>query len=266
MASKPLFTREQEHFVLENYRGISSAELAERVNERFDSSFTVKQMQCWKHSNGLSSGYRYRSDHNRVFTREQETFIRKYHRGISTAELSALIEKEFGLRISGERLRIWFRNHGLRNGYDARFKKGGTPFNKGKRNPGKVNSGCFRRGNVPYNHLTVGSEVVTTDGYKQTKIAEPNVWKMTHHLVWESANGAVPKGHVVIFADGNPLNCELGNLVLVSRNELVRMNQMHLPRTSREITESSLLTARLKIASAAAKKRMKKKEGHPEQE
>ena len=59
------------------------------------------------------------------------------------------------------------------------------------------------------------------------KIAEPNEWKMLHAYIWEHKHGKIPKGYCVIFKDKNTLNMSLDNLMLVSRNELVRLNQKY---------------------------------------
>lgn len=42
-------------------------------------------------------------------------------------------------------------------------------------------------------------------------------WILKHHLVWEKANGKIPKDHIIIFLDGNTLNCELSNLRCVDK-------------------------------------------------
>lgn len=52
-----LFNQEQIRFILENYKGVSTKVLAERLNKKFDTNFTYKQMQAFKSNNGLSSGY-----------------------------------------------------------------------------------------------------------------------------------------------------------------------------------------------------------------
>ncbi|KAA0944169.1 HNH endonuclease [Sporosarcina sp. ANT_H38] len=47
-------------------------------------------------------------------------------------------------------------------------------------------------------------------------------------LIWKNAYGPIPNGHVVIFGDGNQCNCELNNLVLVSRRILSVLNGRNL--------------------------------------
>lgn len=63
--------------------------------------------------------------------------------------------------------------------------------------------------------------------YMRIKIAEPNKWQMLHAYIWEHKHGEIPKGHCVIFKDKNTLNTRLDNLMLISRVELVRLNQKY---------------------------------------
>ena len=43
-------------------------------------------------------------------------------------------------------------------------------------------------------------------------------WRPKSYVVWEAANGPVPEGHVLIFLDGNGLNCDLSNIMCVSND------------------------------------------------
>ncbi len=52
-----------------------------------------------------------------------------------------------------------------------------------------------------------------------------------HVLVWEAAHGPVPKGHAVVFRDGDRANIRLDNLDLVTRRALMLRNTVHaLPK------------------------------------
>ena len=62
-------------------------------------------------------------------------------------------------------------------------------------------------------------------------------------LVWERENGPVPKGHVVIFGDRNRRNFEINNLILVSRKQLVRLNQNNLIQNDAELTKTGVIVA-----------------------
>jgi len=62
-------------------------------------------------------------------------------------------------------------------------------------------------------------------------------------LIWERHNGPVPPGHVVIFGDGNRRNFDPGNLLLVSRKQLVRLNQRGLIQNNAELTKMGIIIA-----------------------
>jgi len=62
----------------------------------------------------------------------------------------------------------------------------------------------------------IGTESIRRK-YIWVKVAEPNVWRMKHHLIWEAAFGPIPKGYLVIFADRDKSNFKLDNLIMISR-------------------------------------------------
>jgi len=55
----------------------------------------------------------------------------------------------------------------------------------------------------------------------------------------------VPKGHVVAFVDGNPKNCALDNLMLLTRTELLYLNQYGYKEQPDELKPSVLALVRL---------------------
>jgi hypothetical protein len=113
-------------------------------------------------------------------------------------------------------------------GKATRFKKGNKPVNKGNRMPSEAYAKCqatmFKKGNKPHNYNPIGTEKTTEDGYIKVKTNDPNVWEFKHRLVWEQANGPIPKGFNVQFKDKNRANVELQNLYLISRAEQIDQN------------------------------------------
>ena len=94
--------------------------------------------------------------------------------------------------------------------------------------------------------MPIGSERVNADGYVDIKIQDGQQrknWKGKHILVWEDHNGPVPQGHAVIFGDRNPRNFEMDNLLLVSRKQLVRMNQRGLIQDDAQLTKTGIIIA-----------------------
>lgn len=117
-------------------------------------------------------------------------------------------------------------------GAGTRFKKGHETWNKGMKGldlGGKETQ--FKPGQKPHNTKPIGSARLSKEGYLQWKITEtgypPKDWIGVHILIWEEHHGPVPAGHAVAFKDGDKRNIVIGNLELVSRQELMRRNSYH---------------------------------------
>jgi len=54
--------------------------------------------------------------------------------------------------------------------------------------------------------------------YKYIRISESN-WVPLHRYIWEKANGKIPKDKVLIFINGDQMDCRLENLKLISKAE-----------------------------------------------
>lgn len=85
--------------------------------------------------------------------------------------------------------------------------------------------GNFERGIVPTNKAPVGTVRIRTRhgrGGQQrayVKVAEPNVWRLRAHVIWEAANGPLPAGVDVHHINRDKLDDRIENLELLSRAE-----------------------------------------------
>ena len=129
----------------------------------------------------------------------------------------------------------------------GRFIKGHTPWNKGLKGTTGFSPTRFKTGDRPANWMPVGTERIV-EGYIEVKIGEPRTWRSKHRIIWERKHGPVPGGHVVIFADGNPRNFRLDNLLLVTRGELATLNRWGLIFPDAKLTLAGLQIARIKQA------------------
>ena len=131
------------------------------------------------------------------------------------------------------------------------FKPGHTPHNKGKQMDAeiyeKVAPTMFKKGNKPHNTKPNGTINIRADKtgrlYQYIKIKDCQ-WELLQRHVWTQANGEIPPGSVVIFLDGNYLNCELNNLQVISRRENMARNTIQ--RYPAELQEVMKLTCKLK--------------------
>lgn len=200
----------------------------------------------------------------RLFTPEQEEFIRSNVKGIGNEELTNMVNAQFGLNITKKQMKRWKSNHHVSSGLTGRYEKGHVPNNKGKKMSkeqyGKCKGTMFKKGNIPHNHRPIGSERINVYGYTEVKVAEPNKWRPKHQVVWEREHGPIPKQHVIIFADRNIQNFDLDNLVCISRRELVRLNNTQMFSNNKEITQAYIGIVKLQNAITERKKSRKKGE------
>ncbi|MFA9413312.1 HNH endonuclease signature motif containing protein [Streptococcus sp. E29BA] len=212
-------------------------EVTTLVNGRFGTTYSKVQIAGVCKRLGLSSG---KHTHGRSLTKEQHEFLVAINNGRTAKEVAELLNAEFGLSWSAERVKNYRGNHKLKSGLTGQFSKGHVPANKGKKYPGMRNSGQFKKGDKPASYLPVGTINYTTDGYPKIKVAEPNVWEYLHRQTWEKHHGPVPKGYSVVFLDGDKSNWDITNLACLSRSEVVRMNQMHLITDNPELTKAGI--------------------------
>lgn len=117
----------------------------------------------------------------------------------------------------------------------SRFKPGHKTWNAGMTGwqaPG-VEHTQFKPGNRPHTWVPVGTYRLNHDGQLEQKVGEakgsPGLrWHSVARLVWEAANGPMPKGHIVIFRPGQRTAVleliTLDRLECISRAEHARRN------------------------------------------
>ena len=144
-------------------------------------------------------------------------------------------------------------------GVAFRFPKGHVPANKGVKGisyPG-MEATQFKKGEMsPHSkamYKPIGSHRINTkDGYLERKMTDglhgALRWKAVHRIVWEEANGPIPKGFVVRFRPGMK-TLELGDITvdrleMISMAENMRRNTIHnLPPALKQVIQ---LTGALK--------------------
>ena len=120
------------------------------------------------------------------------------------------------------------------------FKKGHTPFNKGKKwehfmsEEGMRNSAKTQFSGEPHNTRPPGYEMLRTADkkgrrYWWIKPADGRRMMPKHRWLWEQAYGSIPKGYNVQFKDGYTTNCVLDNLYLITRDKQMRENFDNMP-------------------------------------
>lgn len=117
-------------------------------------------------------------------------------------------------------------------GKHSRFQKGHTPWNKGKsyHAGGRSAETRFKPGHVPATTLHDGAITIRKDKrgmpYQFIRV-DLGVWVPLHVHRWREAYGKIPRGHMIVFRDGDTLNCELENLQCITKADNMRRNTIH---------------------------------------
>jgi hypothetical protein len=241
------YTSEETEFLKKIVKGRSRSEINTLFNERFGLDLTSKQIKATIYRLGLLSGVgsnRWSDKPGHRYTSEEIEFLKREIKSHSYAELARLFNERFGLELSIDQIRAKIEYLGLKNG-------------KGQHHGMRPPYTAFKKGNISWNFRPIGAEKIKQDGYVYVKVGRQ--WIHKNRLIWEKAHGPIPKGHAIIFADGNKLNLVLNNLLMVSYAERAVMNRMGLISSDPELTKAGLLVARLKIVIAKRARELKEK-------
>lgn len=111
----------------------------------------------------------------------------------------------------------------------GRFLKGHSPHNKYSKNYQPNNEATrFKKGNLPHNTKHDGA-ISKRFHKKENKYylyirVEKAKWELLNRYTWKKHHGEIPKGYLVAFKDGNQLNCDIDNLMLISMAENMKRN------------------------------------------
>ena len=120
---------------------------------------------------------------------------------------------------------------GYLGGKATQFQKGQAPPNKGQKMSKdlyqKVAKTMFKKGNKPMNTQPIGTIHQRSDKsgkmYLYIKLADSN-WQLLNRYTWEQYHAPIPKGLIVAYKDGNYLNNDIDNLMLLTKKENMARN------------------------------------------
>ncbi len=187
------------------------------------------------------------------YTKEQKEFLISNNYMTPAKELAVMFNNRFQTNITADNIKSFRGNNHLDSGLTGRFEKGHTSHNKGKKwdefmskkGQEKSRQTTFKKNNIPHNHKPVGYERVNVDGYREVKVKEPDIFKLKHRIIYEQSKGPIPAGCNVVFADGDKNNLNPDNLILVTKSEMLVMNQKSLIKKDKDLTKTGHLIAKV---------------------
>lgn len=231
-------------------------ELTMAFNKKFKADKSVREIRSALKNRKITCGRKggFEKGSSLLFSPDQVEFIRARYSTLSRLDLVVAVNKKFSLQVSVSQITNFVKYHKIRSGRTGRYQAGNVPWTAGKKGKGvcKPNSGSFKKGDIPGNIKTLGSERSCSAGSILVKIAEANPYtgaktryKAKHRVVWEKHHGPIPKDKMILFLDGDPGNCARKNLNLIDRPCHLRLSQSGYRNTPDEFRPSVLAIAQL---------------------
>lgn len=165
------------------------------------------------------------------FTKEQNDFLMSICSNYDDV-MAEMFNERFSANISARSIKDWcYRNKVPKRKSRTSFEKGCKTWNY------NIDS---------WDKKPVGYERITPDGHIKIKHSEHKPMRLKHHVVWEKHHGEIPKGSVILFKNLDKTDCRIENLIIVTRAEQARLNQLFLHLSNAETNLSCILMAKLK--------------------
>ena len=273
------YPQEVHDFVKAHCTKLRDKELARACNEALGTDFTAQRMKSFRANHKYCNGKKQwsKEEYWKYQTRYPQgmyEYIRDNSWGVSSKEMAERCNEKFGTNWTPTGMKQFRQRHGIKSGVTGWYQKGHPPGNKGKKleeyvtDPERVADikkriapTQFKKGHKPANEYPLGTIAVTSEGYKIRKISMTGTlwerWEFLHRAVWEEHNGPVPEDMVISFKDGNKLNCDISNLMLLTKGENAVLTRLGLRSEDPDLTEAGLNLVRLKQAAKDARKRKK---------
>lgn len=159
-------------------------------------------------------------------------FIIENYKGVTPIKMTELVNDKFNIKSSFGQMKYFYDKNHLNSGLTGKFCNGHVSWNKGKKIENwvfseeainKMKNTWFKNGHEPWTGFPIGTERVK-NGIIWIKVAKKQ-WVRKHIYIWEKEFGKLKRNEMIIFKDGNKLNCVIENLMLIDRNENLKLNQ-----------------------------------------
>lgn len=265
------YSQEVHEFVKANAPKLRDDDLAEACNKKFGTHFTTTSMKSFRANYKYYNGRKQWTSeeywkYQKRYPKGMHEFIRDNSWGVSSKEMAEMCNEKFGTHWTATGMKQFRQRNGIKSGVTGWYQKGHPPGTKGKKQEEfcspealeRSKKTRFTKGHRPENELPLGSIRTSADGYKLIKVSMSgglwDRWKPLHRHVWEEHHGKIPDGMIVTFRDGDSLNCDIENLMLISKAEHIVMCRKKLKSSIPELTDAGLTIAKLICKTSEIKK------------
>lgn len=269
MAIHDRYPQEVHDFIRNHCQGMRDHDLAELCNRELGTHFTRQSLRSFRANHGYKNGLgRWTSDEYKKYKYPpgMYEFIRDNSWEVSSKDMAEMVNEKFGTDFTQTSMKAFRQRHGIKSGLTGWFQKNHPSGNKGMKQEEfmspeaieRTKATRFKPGTIPPNTKPVGT-ISVVDGYKLLKVKDKGprweMWKPLHRYVWEQHNGPIPEGMIVVFKDQNAMNCDINNLLLITRAEHAAMTKKKLRSKDPELTEAGLGLVRLERTIKDKKKK-----------
>jgi len=212
------------------------AETARRLNKQFGANLTAANVKALAKNYGVRLTPEALSRAFRVLTPAQEARLRDLYWRLPLKRCLEIMNDEFGGFTLG-RLKNYVANYGIQGAPDKPnvgqlqyHPERGLPFrikkseHRGRATEFKPGHSSTRNTPLWHERLCPKAGLLIKVPEKDPYTGRPSRYIRKAIWIWQQANGPVPGGHNVVLIDGDPLNCDLDNLILLSNKELGILN------------------------------------------
>lgn len=272
MAYPRKYSPEVHEFVKEHAKKLRDRDLVTACNEKFGTEFTVSKMKNFRNNYGYLNGKKQWTSeeywkYQTRYPKGMYEFIKENSWGVSSEEMAKIVNEKFGTSWTRNGMKQFRQRHGIKSGVTGWFRKGRAPATKGMKQEDYIKDPAaleraratrFRKGNSPANELPIGTVVENHHGYllrkRQMEGGLWDRWEFYHRYVWKQHNGPIPEGMYVSFKDCNPRNCDIDNLMLITKAENVTLTKKGYRSEDPDLTMAGLNVIRLTNAIKEKKK------------
>lgn len=186
------------------------------------------------------------------WTDEMVEYVRDLYPHYTNKEIAEMLKERYGITVRPKSLCNLHHKYKYEDKLEnpSQFKKGFTPWNKGMpmrvETRKKLEHTWFKSGHTPANTRPISSTRIDKDGYMVIKTKETGRWQLYQRHIYEKAhNVKLDKDDIVLFADGNTRNFDVDNLVRITREELLYLNQEGLISEDKDVTKTGVGVAKL---------------------
>ena len=253
---------EVHEFVKAHAAKLRDEDLAEECNQLFGTEFTAQKMKSFRSNHKYYNGKKQWTSeeywrYQKRYPKGMYEFVRDNSWGVGSKKMAEMTNEKFGTNWTETGMKQFRQRHGIKSGVTGWYRKGRSPGNKGKKQEEymsleaieRTKKTRFKPGQSPVNQLPVGSIVVGSIGYKMIKLSMTGNyrerWEFLHKYIWRQHHGEIPKDMLISFKDGNRLNCDIDNLMMLSKGENATMAKKGYRSHNPEITMAGLNVIRL---------------------